>query len=111
MFDTIKMMAKFSQAKGRLQDMKEKLPFIGVFEESPDGLIKIAITAGKEIKSIEINENMLVPLAKKDLEKKLEMTLNSAIKKAEEKYREEVKNALSDVFPEIAGFDLTSLGL
>jgi nucleoid-associated protein EbfC len=109
MFDMFKIMAKLSTVKGKLKEVKEKLPFIGITEESTDGYIKVAITAEKEIKVLEINEILLQPSAKKELEEKLKETLNIAIQKAEEKNKEEVKKAIESEFPELAGIDLASL--
>ena len=111
MFDTFKIMSKLSEAKDKLKDIKEKLPFVGVTEQSEDGLIKVAISGDRVIKTLEINENMLYPAAKKDLEEKLIIVLNTAIKEAEKIYKDELKKGMEGMFPEIPGFDLSNLPL
>jgi len=109
MFDTFKLMSKLSEAKGKLKDIKEKLPFMGISKQSEDGLINVAISGDMVIKVLEINENMLYPAAKKDLEEKLINVLNNAIKEAEKIYKDELKKGMEGMFPEIPGLDFSDL--
>jgi nucleoid-associated protein EbfC len=111
LFDTFKMMGRLSEAKSKIKEMNEKLPLMGVIEESPDGLIKVAVSGDKVIKSLEISENMIYPAARIDLEKRIMDTLNAALKKADALHKEEMKKSLNDVFPELAGLDLSNLPL
>jgi nucleoid-associated protein EbfC len=107
--DNFKIMARLGEAKTKINELKEKLPFIEITEESPDGLIRITISADKVIRQLDINENMLLPAAKTDLEQRLKEAINAAIIKADLLYKEELKKTLEGVVPEIPGFDMGSL--
>jgi DNA-binding protein YbaB len=109
MLDTFKIMAKLGEAKTRINELKDRLPFMGITEESPDGLIKVSVSADKVIRRLEINENMLLPLAKADLEAKLQETINAAIIKAEQMYKDELKKNLEEVLPDVPGVDLAGI--
>jgi len=109
MLDTFKIMAKLSEAKTKINELKERLPFMGITEESPDGLIKISVSADKVVRRLEINENMLLPVAKADLEAKLQETINTAIAKADAMYKDELKKTLEGVLPDVPGVDLAGI--
>ena len=109
MLDTFKIMAKLGEAKTKINELKDRLPFMGITEESADGLIKIAVSADRVIRRLEINENMLLPVAKADLEAKLQETINAAIIKADLMYKDELKKTLEGVLPDVPGVDLAGI--
>jgi nucleoid-associated protein EbfC len=109
MLDNFKIMAKLGEAKTKINELKDRLPFIEITEESADGLISITISADKVIRQLEINENMLLPAAKSDIESRLKETINAAILKADLLYKEEMKKSLEGIVPDIPGFDMGSL--
>ena len=109
MLDTFKIMAKLGEAKTKMNELKERLPNLSLTEESSDGLIRVTITADKVIRQLEINENMLFPAAKIDLEARLKETINAAIYKADLLYKEELKKSMEGVLPDVPGFDMGSL--
>ena len=109
MIDNFKIMAKLGEAKTKINELKDRLPYLSITEESADGLIRVNISADKVIRQLEINENMLFPAAKTDLEVRLLETINSAILKADLLYKDELKKALEGVVPDVPGFDLGSL--
>jgi DNA-binding protein YbaB len=61
------------------------------------------------VRRLEINENMLLPLAKTDLEAKLQETINAAIAKADAMYKDELKKTLEGVLPDVPGVDLAKI--
>lgn len=109
MLDTFKIMGKLGEAKTKISELKDRLPFMGITEETADGLIKVSVSADKVIRRLEINENMLYPTAKSDLEAKLQETINAAIKKADLMYKDELKKTLQGVLPDMPGVDLSSI--
>lgn len=109
MFDAFKMIGKLGEIKDQMKEVKERLKFVGIEHESEDGLIKVYVNAVKDVKKIEINENMLNPAAKADLEQKLVETLNQALQKADEKGKAETKEALKGSLPDIPGLDPDNL--
>jgi len=109
MFDMFKMLGKLSEIKDKVKEVKEELKFVNIIHESEDGLIKIYLNATKEIKKIEINENMILPAAKTDLEEKLVRELNLAFEKADREGKARTKEALKGSIPDIPGLDLDNL--
>ena len=66
-------------------------------EKSSDGLLKITITANRELKSIEISDELLKD--KEQLEDYLILTLNKAIQKATDINDAEVAAVASEGMP------------
>jgi len=73
-------------------------------EKSSDGLLKITITANRELKSIEISDELLKD--KEQLEDYLILTLNKAIQKATDINDAEVAAVASEGMPKIPGMDM-----
>ena len=98
------MMSKLQEAQQKVAETKERMNTVLIDEKSNDGLLKISLTANREIKSIEINDELLED--KEQLEDYLILTLNKAIKKATEIHDTEVAAVASKGMPKIPGVDL-----
>ncbi|MFC2113991.1 YbaB/EbfC family nucleoid-associated protein [Bacteroidota bacterium] len=109
MFDTFKLLGKLSEIKDKMKDVKQRLQFVEVIHETDDSLIKVYANAVKEIKKIEINENMITPMAKTDLEERLKNAINETLKKCDILGKAETKEALAGSLPDIPGLDLDNL--
>ena len=109
MLDAFKLIGKLGEIKDKMKEVKERLQYIKIIHETEDGLIKVYATATKEIKKIEINENMLVPVAKKDLEEKLVKALNDTISKCDKEGKKETKESLKGSLPNIPGLNIDNL--
>jgi DNA-binding protein YbaB len=72
-------------------------------ENSPDGSISVCLTANREIKSIEIADDLLKD--KDQLEDFLIVTLNKAIKKATDVNEAELAAVAKEGMPNIPGMD------
>lgn len=107
--DMFNIMGKLAEAKEKMEEAKEKLPFIEVVEYSEDYSIKVLATANKEIKSIEIKNELLDPAQKDNLQEKLKEVINAVMEKAGDKAKEEMKKNLEGVIPNIPGIDLGNL--
>jgi hypothetical protein len=99
------MFGKFGDMMGKLQEMKQKADEIKLkldnttlTVEGAGGDIKITITGNRDIKSLVISD-ALQHGNKEELEEQLTVTLNRAIKKANEVNDNEMKQVASGMLP------------
>ena len=78
--DMMGMMNKLKEAQEKVEATKKRLDTVLVDEQSNDGLLKITITANREVKNISIDDQLLED--KEQLEDYLVLTMNKAIEKA-----------------------------
>ncbi|WP_339696991.1 YbaB/EbfC family nucleoid-associated protein [uncultured Marixanthomonas sp.] len=98
------MMAKLKEAQEKVAATKKRLDTVLLDEESNDGLLKITITANREIKKIEIDDSLLED--KEQLEDYLVVNLNKAIKKATDVNEAEIGAVAKEGMPNIPGMDM-----
>ena len=101
--DLMGMMGKLKETQEKVAQTKERLNTVIVEETSTDGLIKIALTANRTIKSITIDDSLLQD--KEQLEDYLIVTLNKAIEKATAINEAELAAVAKDGLPNIPGMD------
>jgi hypothetical protein len=82
---------------------KERLHTVMIDEASSDGLLKVTLTANREIKSISIDDSLLED--KEQLEDYLVLTLNKAIEKATKINEAELAAVAKEGMPNIPGMD------
>lgn len=80
--DMMGMMNKIKETQAKVEEAKKQLDHVSLEEKSNDDLLKVNITANREIKSIEISDQLLEDI--EQLEDYLILTLNKAIKRATE---------------------------
>ncbi len=98
------MMAKLKDAQVKVEATKQRMNTVLIDEQSSDGLLKVTITANRELKNIEIDDALLED--KEQLEDYLILTLNKAIEKATKINDAEVSAVASEGMPNIPGMDL-----
>ena len=98
------MMAKLKDAQAKVEATKQRMNTVLIDEQSSDGLLKVTITANRELKNIEINDALLED--KEQLEDYLILTLNKAIEKASKINDTEVSAVASEGMPNIPGMDM-----
>lgn len=101
--DLMGMMGKLKETQKKIEETKNRLNTVVVDESSTDGLLKISLTANREIKSIEIDNTLLED--KEQLEDYLVLTLNKAIDKATKVNEAELGAVAKDGMPNIPGMD------
>ena len=101
--DLMGMMGKLKETRAKVEATKERLNTVMVDEKSIDGLLHCTITANREIKSIEIDDQLLED--KEQLEDYLILTLNKAIAKASEVHETEIAAVAKEGMPNIPGLD------
>ncbi len=90
-----------SKAKENVEIAKQKLNTISVEGTSGNGKIKVIVNGNREIKSIEIDDQLLQN--KEELEDYLIMALNQGIKKASDLNDVEMSSAARAGMPNIPG--------
>ena len=97
------MMGKLQEAQQKIEETKKQLDNVLVDEQSSDGLLKITITANRQIRSITIADELLED--KEQLEDYLVLTLNKAIEKATKINEAEVAAVTKNHMPNIPGMN------
>lgn len=102
--DLMGMMGKLQDAQKKVEETKQRLNTVLIDEQSADGLLKLTVTANREIKNLEIAEELLQD--KEQLEDYLILTLNKALNRAGAINETELDAAAKDGMPNIPGMDL-----
>ncbi|MFV9484464.1 YbaB/EbfC family nucleoid-associated protein [Christiangramia sp. ASW11-125] len=102
--DMMGMMNKLKEAQEKVEQTKKRLDTVLIDEQSADGLLKVTITANREVKNISVDEQLLND--KEQLEDYLVLTMNKAIKKATDINEAEIGSAAKDGMPDIPGMDM-----
>ncbi|MEW7278141.1 YbaB/EbfC family nucleoid-associated protein [Aquimarina sp. 2201CG1-2-11] len=101
--DMMGMMGKLKEAQQKVEDTKKRLNTVLVDEKSADDLLKVTLTANREIKNITIDDQLLED--KEQLEDYLVLTLNKAIAKATQINESELAAVAKEGMPNIPGLD------
>ena len=98
------MMGKLKETQQKVEETKKRLDTVLVDEQSNDGLLKVTLTANRKIKSITVDETLLVD--KEQLEDYLILVLNKAIEKATNINETELAAVAKEGMPSIPGMDM-----
>ena len=101
------MMNKLKETQEKVEATKERMKTVLLDEQSSDGLLKVTISAAREIKNINVAPELLED--KEQLEDYLVLTLNKAIKRAGEVNDAELAAVAKDGLPDIPGMDMDML--
>jgi len=101
--DMMGMMGKLKEAQKKVEETKKRMNTVLIDQASSDDLLKVTITANREIKSLIIDDSLLQD--KEQLEDYLILTINKAIAKASEIQEAELAAAAKDGMPNIPGMD------
>ncbi|MFL9838567.1 YbaB/EbfC family nucleoid-associated protein [Flavobacterium sp. ST-75] len=102
--DIMGMMGKIKETQQKMEETKKRLDTVLVDEQSNDGLLKVTLTANREIKSVTVADELLED--KEQLEDYLVMILNKAIAKATSVNEAELGAVAKDGMPNIPGMDM-----
>lgn len=102
--DMMSMIGKIKETQEKVEATKQRLNHVLIEEKSYDGLLKVTLTANREIKSIFIDDALLKD--KDQLEDYLVLTLNKAIEKATAVQESELGAIAKEGMPNIPGMDL-----
>lgn len=102
--DIMGMMGKIKETQEKIEATKQRLNSVLVDEKSSDGLLQVTMTANREIKSLQIADELLQD--KEMLEDYLITTLNKIITKATNINEAELAAVAKEGMPNIPGMDL-----
>ncbi|CAN5220457.1 YbaB/EbfC family nucleoid-associated protein [soil metagenome] len=102
--DMMGMMNKLKETQEKVEATKERMKTVLLDEQSNDGLLKVTVSAAREIKNISIAEELLED--REQLEDYLVLTLNKAIARATEVNENELAAVAKDGMPDIPGLDM-----
>lgn len=102
--DLMGMMGKIKETQEKIEATKQRLNTVLVDEKSNDGLLEVTMTANREIKSLQIADELLQD--KEMLEDYLINTLNKVIAKATNVNEAELAAVAKEGMPNIPGMDL-----
>lgn len=102
--DLMGMMGKLKETQQKIEETKKRLDTVLVEEQSKDGLLKVTLTANRNVKSIAIDDSLLQD--KDQLEDYLVLVMNKAIEKATQINEVELAAVAKEGMPNIPGMDL-----
>ena len=102
--DMMGMMGKLKETQAKVEETKKRMNTVLIDEQSNDGLLKVTVTASREIKNISVAPELMED--KEQLEDYLVMVTNKALARAEEIYEAEVAAVAKDGMPNIPGMDM-----
>lgn len=97
------MMGKLKETQQKIEETKKRLDTVLIDEQSNDGLLKVTITANRNIRSITVDDSLLED--KEQLEDYLVLVMNKAIAKATNVNEAELGAVAKDGMPNIPGLD------
>lgn len=101
--DLMGMMGKLKETQAKVEETKKRLDTVMVDEASTDGLLKVTLTANRQIKTITIDDSLLED--KEQLEDYIILTINKAIEKATKVNETELAAVAKEGMPNIPGMD------
>ena len=99
--DMMGLMTKLKETQQKVEEAKKRMDTVLVDEASSDGMLKVTLTANREIRQISIADELLED--KEQLEDYLVLTLNKAIKKAGAIHEAELAAVAKEGMPNIPG--------
>ena len=101
--DMMGMMGKLKAAQEKVAATKKRLDTVLLDESSAENLVKVTITANRQIKEIKVDDRLLED--KEQLEDYLVFTINKAIEKATQVNETELAAVAKEGMPDIPGMD------
>ena len=98
------MMGKLKETQEKVEATKKRLNTVLIDEKSRDDLLKITITANRELKAIDIDDQLMED--KEQLEDYLILTINKAISRATQVNETEIAAVAKEGMPNIPGMDM-----
>lgn len=95
------MMGKLKETQQKIEETKKRLDTVLVDEQSGDGLLKVTLTANRQVRSITVDDTLLED--KEQLEDYLVLVMNKAIAKATAINEAELAAVAKDGMPNIPG--------
>ena len=101
--DMMGMMGKLKETQQKVAETKKRLDTVTIEETVADGLIKVTITANRDVKDISVDESLLTE--REQLEDYIVLVMNKAILKATQINESELAAVAKEGMPNIPGMD------
>ena len=101
--DIMGMMGRLKETQQKIEETKKRLDTVLIDQASSDGLLKVTLTANREIKNVMIDDQLLAD--KEQLEDYLVLTLNKALEQAGKVNEAELGAVAKEGMPNIPGMD------
>ena len=98
------MMGKLKETQEKVKAVKKRLNTVLIDDQSIDGLLKVTVSANRDIKKIEIDPSLFED--KEQLEDYLILVMNRVIARATEINEVEIGAVAKEGMPNIPGMDL-----
>jgi DNA-binding YbaB/EbfC family protein len=98
------MMGKLKETQQKVEETKARMSSVLIDEKSKDQLLSVTVTADRQIKKINIADELLED--KDQLEDYLILTLNKALERAADVYEQEIAAVAKQGMPNIPGMDM-----
>jgi DNA-binding YbaB/EbfC family protein len=92
-------MNQMQEFQQKMQEIQQKLDEIEVTGEAENGLVKVVCTANREVKSVTLADSLMEDGDKEQIEDLTTVAMNRALKQAEEKSEEEMRNVAGGMLP------------
>lgn len=102
--DLMGMMGKLKETQEKVEAARARMDSVLLDEKSSDGLLRVTLTANREIKQIAIDDQLLED--KDQLEDYLILILNKAMVRAGQVHESEISAVAKEGMPAIPGMDL-----
>jgi nucleoid-associated protein EbfC len=86
------LFSKLQEAQQKMQEGKQKLGSVTVEGEAGNGAVKVSLTGNREVKTVTIDNQLMTPDRKEELEDLLITALNRALQQAEQAWENEMKD-------------------
>jgi DNA-binding YbaB/EbfC family protein len=93
------MFGKLAEAQQKAEEIKKRLENITVEGAVEGGLIRVLATGNKNITSVKVDEILLTPERKEELETLLVVAIERALQQAENVSAAEMKNLMGSMMP------------
>ena len=97
------ILGKLNDIKQKMEEMKNRLNTITVEGNAGDGAVQVMVNGNRIVKSIKIEDALLTPERKEELQELIEVALNSALEKAQNISETEMQSAGKGLLPNIPG--------
>lgn len=98
------ILGKLKETQQKVEETKKSLDSVYIDEQSSDGLLKVTLSANRQIKSITVDDSLLED--KEQLEDYLVLVLNKAINKASQVNEAKLAAVAKEGMPTIPGMDM-----
>jgi len=97
------ILGKLNEVKQKMEEAKKRLDTITVEGNAGDSTVQVIVTGNRVVKSIKIEDALLNPARKEELQELIEVAMNRALEKAQNISETELQSAGKGLLPNLPG--------